>query len=145
MERIRTKKKCNTCKEEKKLSLFYKRKDTPDGYRSDCRDCYRDKSANKWFKDEDFRKRGSERSKKYAVNKLYNLTVEEYDLILSKPCAICHKKSEVLDHDHVSGKILEGLCSACNTGIGNLKEDVHLMHSAIEYILKHNKNSKRFE
>lgn len=136
------KKLCNTCKESKYLKDFYKRSDTLDGYRSDCKLCYKNKSNNRWFTDPDFRARGNSRSKKYAVMKNYGLTVDEYDEILSKPCAICGSPSEVLDHDHITGINLEGLCKGCNTCIGNAKEDISILESAIRYLKKHNKKSK---
>ena len=45
---------CVTCKAEKSLSEFYKRKDSPDGYRNDCKDCRKAVSRqNHYAKHED--------------------------------------------------------------------------------------------
>jgi len=62
-------------------------------------------------------------------------------------CAIC-RRAEVtpasrvsrrrrnlcLDHNHVTGKIRQLLCSRCNKGIGLFKEDIRRMLAAIEYL-----------
>ncbi len=138
----RIKKKCNTCLEDKYLRDFYKRKDTPDGYRSDCRTCYKNKSNNKWFSDPEYRKRGKQRSKKHSVNKLYGLSLEEYDKIMEKPCAICGADSQALDHDHITGEVLEPLCNQCNCMLGHARESKRILELGIEYLIKHNKNSK---
>lgn len=54
-------------------------------------------------------------------------------------CAICFHVSEdgrqlCVDHCHKTGKIRGLLCSACNTGIGLMKDDVSLMENAIKYL-----------
>jgi len=36
---------CNKCKEEKELNQFYKRSDSTDGYRNDCKACFGENSA----------------------------------------------------------------------------------------------------
>jgi hypothetical protein len=40
---------CVTCKAEKPLSEFYKRKDSPDGYRNDCKVCRSSTSLKKYY------------------------------------------------------------------------------------------------
>jgi hypothetical protein len=42
-------KSCVTCGESKELELFYKRKDSPDGYRNDCKSCRKGKSHSNYF------------------------------------------------------------------------------------------------
>jgi len=62
-------------------------------------------------------------------------------------CAICNgravgrgKKNNTLavDHNHATGKIRGLLCSNCNTGIGNLKDDVAVLKKAISYLEERN-------
>ena len=55
-------------------------------------------------------------------------------------CAICgttstgNRKAFHVDHDHKTGKVRGLLCSNCNTGIGNLRDDIGLLNRAIEYL-----------
>ena len=53
-------------------------------------------------------------------------------------CAICGVVfgEEVIDYDHVTGKLRGLLCSNCNSGIRYLKDDVAILAKAIEYINK---------
>lgn len=63
-------------------------------------------------------------------------------------CAICGKpetsthksgtmKSLAVDHCHATGKVRGLLCSACNHGIGHLKDSKEIMRAAIKYIEEH--------
>ncbi len=61
-------------------------------------------------------------------------------------CAICFQPEVIIDpykgkarrlavdHDHTSQRVRGLLCYRCNTTIGQFKEDVTLLHSAIAYI-----------
>lgn len=78
----------------------------------------------------------------------YGLSVEDYKGLLSKQnnsCAICNSPptgrwdSFHVDHDHKTGKVRGLLCHHCNTGIGNLKDDVQLLESAINYLNEYKK------
>lgn len=63
-------------------------------------------------------------------------------------CAICKKpetakhKNKIrelaVDHDHKTGKIRQLLCHQCNSGLGNFKDDINLLYTAIKYLEKHN-------
>ena len=44
-------KKCGLCGTEKPLAEFYKRKDSPDGYRNDCKQCRRTTSLKTYYSD----------------------------------------------------------------------------------------------
>jgi hypothetical protein len=70
-------------------------------------------------------------------------------------CAIC-KKTETathprhktvkrlsVDHDHISGKVRELLCQACNTSLGSLGDSIELLQSAIDYLKKHEPADER--
>jgi len=83
--------------------------------------------------------------KNYAkvINKKFDI---DYYALLEKQngcCAICgihfdeccNKLS--VDHDHETGKVRELLCNNCNVGLGNFKERVYLLESAIKYLNKH--------
>lgn len=58
-------------------------------------------------------------------------------------CDICKtdipsgpKKSWCLDHDHKTGKARGILCAACNIGLGMFKDDLDILDSARNYLLK---------
>jgi len=83
--------------------------------------------------------------------KKYKLTVERYHEILAEQdysCKICkghedsYRKRLSVDHDHSCcpgekscGKCVRGLlCSGCNMILGNAKDDVKILQSAIDYL-----------
>jgi hypothetical protein len=80
--------------------------------------------------------------------KRYNLTPQQYDLMLAKQggvCAICGASSEgnlSVDHDHTCcpgnrscGKCIRGLlCDPCNQAIGLLKDDPNTVEAAQRYL-----------
>ena len=69
---------CVTCKAQKPLSEFYKRKDSPDGYRNDCKLCRRSVSSENYYVDQDLGKQ--KRREYYARLKAENpnLSAEIY-------------------------------------------------------------------
>jgi hypothetical protein len=62
-------------------------------------------------------------------------------------CAICHShiakerirvgdvSAAVIDHDHRTNAVRGLLCNSCNMGIGNLKDSVDFLQSAIIYLV----------
>jgi hypothetical protein len=87
------------------------------------------------------------------IKRKYGLTLEEYDAILARGCAICgtHKGRVVgkrnenapppprlcMDHDHANGKIRDALCHICNTGLGAFADDPARLRAAADYLEKH--------
>ena len=93
------------------------------------------------------------------LNHKYSITLKQYAAMLDSQggvCAICHKPETAIsanpaykrtrnlsvDHDHACcsgkrscGKCVRGLlCSSCNTGMGNLGDDIGTLFSAISYL-----------
>lgn len=127
---------CNRCRYVKPYTPEYwvwSKKSNCSNYRH-CRKCFNKEAREKACP--------VKRKKKHLRLK-YNISLEEYNKYMSKPCSICGSKSQHLDHDHITGELLEALCSNCNRGIGHLKEDIEILENAIKYIKKHNKKSKR--
>lgn len=93
---------------------------------------------------------------KYAKTRrlrAYNLTASREATMLSAQnnrCAICKGGSPksnggvtwLIDHDHSSGKVRGLLCQACNLILGHAKDNVGVLKSAIQYLLKHKKSVK---
>jgi recombination endonuclease VII len=72
----------------------------------------------------------------------YGLSIEAHDSLLATQnncCAICEgrfTKPPHVDHCHKTGEVRGLLCSNCNTGIGNLRDDPALLRKALEYLTK---------
>lgn len=86
----------------------------------------------------------------YKLSRKYGMSLEEYDRMFEKQkglCGICnktetrkHQSGAVcrlgVDHRHSDGKIRELLCQSCNLLVGNSKEDIKTLKSAIKYLRK---------
>lgn len=75
--------------------------------------------------------------------KKYGITRDDYDEMLQDQghsCAICgihqdnYGRRLSVDHCHKTNKVRGLLCSACNTGIGGLKDSVQNLQNAISYL-----------
>lgn len=73
----------------------------------------------------------------------YGLTDHERAEMLKEQggkCLICKTPEDsltrplVVDHDHTTGAVRGLLCSACNTGIGHLKDDPAVVAAALHYL-----------
>ena len=123
---------CRRCLSHKPLSEFYiSNSKHSDGYRSECKEC----SSHSW------------RKQTYGISKPDYITMLKMQ---GGVCAICgkgqrnttKKKALSVDHCHASGKIRGLLCSACNSAIGHLEDDIPRMSSAIDYLKKHLSKTK---
>lgn len=92
--------------------------------------------------------RARENQRRGHVKRKYGLTLEEYEAILARGCAICgaeddlqwsNKRRLCLDHNHANGKVRAALCHHCNVGLGSFQDDPKLMRKAARYIEKHRK------
>lgn len=60
------------------------------------------------------------RNQKKQWLKRYGLTIDRYDELVVKGCALCGtKKNPCIDHDHDTGRVRGILCSRCNIMIGH--------------------------
>jgi nitrate/TMAO reductase-like tetraheme cytochrome c subunit len=83
------------------------------------------------------------RYKKRKYDK-YGITQEIVDQILleqNNKCYICSTDFTEsvklnIDHCHTTMKVRGLLCVNCNLGIGHFKDNIELLQSAIEYIIK---------
>ncbi len=79
----------------------------------------------------------------YRLQLKYGLTEEAYRELREShagKCAICGgnggKQGLGIDHSHSTGVVRGLLCSSCNAAIGMLRDDIFLMHRAIDYVEK---------
>lgn len=67
-------------------------------------------------------------------------TTLEHIQSLPDECEICKSTKKLhIDHDHSTMKVRGKLCSACNTSIGQFRDDPALLRKAAMYVLKYRK------
>jgi|688.fasta_scaffold690137_3 hypothetical protein len=146
---------CTKCLEIKSEEFFRKDLKKINNKKSNCKNC--ESKADTRYKDNPEKEKQRVKSwrktqgtnlkntyKKWALKKNYNLTLEEYNLKLQEQngvCAICktppNKKQLAVDHCHKTGKNRELLCANCNTSLGLLYDDLNIITSLRNYIIKH--------
>lgn len=86
-----------------------------------------------------------ERYRDYRLRGKYNITSAEFAAMRERQndaCAICEapfRKTPKVDHCHFSGHVRGLLCSLCNTGLGQFRDNSERLERAAEYIRKHNR------
>jgi hypothetical protein len=92
-----------------------------------------------------------ERVKKYEMKRHFGLEAGVYEKMLAEQkglCAICKEPESVTDHDgrvralsmdhcHSKGHIRKLLCTRCNNGLGNFRDNPAYLQAAIEYLKEH--------
>lgn len=77
------------------------------------------------------------------LNARYGLTPEQYQAMETAQgglCAICKKpptgrwKRLHVDHDHTTGKVRGLLCFCCNAMLGQARDDMNVLQSAMAYL-----------
>jgi len=157
---------CSTCKERKPPEHFGK-SSFGDGTATRCKLCLRNSSEMWRYKDlvnfaEKSREKSArryakhgERLRKEGLNlrllhryKISQASREEMLVAQGFQCRICSKpihtptekfsnSSAHIDHCHISGKVRGLLCPACNSGLGNFKDNTSALRSAIAYLKEH--------
>jgi len=74
----------------------------------------------------------------------FGITIEKYKQMLkiqNNVCAICGQKSKIkrlcIDHCHKTNIIRGLLCDSCNKGLGDFKDNIKYIKSAIKYLQKY--------
>jgi len=132
---------CKTCgltaTKPEELELFVVGKNNRFGRSPYCKQCRNESDKQKQHNNSLVR-----RCKKFGI------TVEQYEQMIVQQenrCAICSKhyddfngrgKNFHIDHCHESGEVRGLLCSNCNTGLGQFKDNVKALESAIIYLNK---------
>ena len=136
---------CSKCGETKHIDCFPKASPKTKSYsqykngiKPWCKDCYRLYNAKY------MRKMRGEGSKAYShYYKKYGLTQEEViDMHESRDfkCDICKSNTDhrydklCVDHCHTTGEVRGLLCFSCNVVLGNAKDNIEILKSAISYL-----------
>ena len=134
---------CKTCDVEKPLNEFKKGKGYKEGYRPNCIPCCNAYDLDNYHKHKHKKPYNYEKDKDNKLRAAYGISYAEYTIMLEAQqgaCAICgttstgKRKAFHVDHCHTTGKVRGLLCGNCNSGIGNLKDDVALLKRAIQYL-----------
>lgn len=154
-------KRCCRCDEVKPVGDFYPH--NKQGRRSACKACesidakrrydpaVNRKAARRWRaanpeRSREIQRRWYEQNKERAATNArrrnartkFGLSLEEYDAILARPCAICgtEEGKRCLDHDHGTGENRDALCDRCNLALGQFGDDPDRLRAAADYIEK---------
>lgn len=78
----------------------------------------------------------------YNIKKTYGLTIAEWDSMLiaqSGRCGICSDPmtNPHVDHCHTTNAVRELLCTRCNSGLGQFRDNTTLLGEAIAYLTRH--------
>lgn len=140
---------CRKCGKRLPLSEFPKRPDMRLGVLKTCKKC-QSEYAMSWVD------KNPDKALDSLLRRRYGITLDEYNALLAEQggvCAICGEPPRiysspggrrrqgrqvrprlVVDHDHTTGKVRGLLCHPCNSGIGNLKDDVATVRAALDYL-----------
>lgn len=146
---------CTKCGLTKSVQEFPRAKNGKNGLNSRCRGC-----MNAWKRenrrknpdrhrasDKAYYERNKDKARNYYLQKNYGISREEYDRLSQEQggaCAICGEmpagrgKASTLhvDHDHETGAVRGLLCTNCNNGLGQFRDDPERMRGAARYIEK---------
>jgi hypothetical protein len=130
---------CSKCKEEKLAEEFYKDSSKKDCLNIICKECSSKQCSA-------YRAANSFKLKDNKLRRSYGISLVDYLEMLEAQngrCKIC--KTDVpggagsfhVDHCHSSNKVRGLLCHHCNVGIGNFKDNISTLASAILYLSEH--------
>ncbi len=93
------------------------------------RKTYRSEPRNK--------QRKSLKDKISRVRREYDISLEEYDKILSEGCNVCGSLERLhLDHNHKTKQIRGCLCGKCNQALGLLQDEPNNIGRLLKYLLR---------
>jgi hypothetical protein len=143
-------KKCNICQEDKEavIANFYPNpSNLTDGFNAACKPCYKVRSQK--YRKEHYKERSEynrkwvkanpDKNKSHKLKNRYGISLQDYNEMLldqNNSCKICKTSNEKLsvDHDHKTEIVRGLLCPSCNLLLGNVKDNVEILKSAIDYL-----------
>lgn len=110
------------------------------------------REAQKRWK-EKYPEKYKQKLRRSLLRRKYGMTLQSFDEMVNAQngaCAICmnpfkpnDNKSTHVDHCHRTGKVRGILCSGCNTGIGQFKENAEALRRAADYVLEHSRDEEK--
>ena len=107
---------CVSCKAEKPLSEFYKRKDSPDGYRNDCKVCRSARSIKKYYENHEAGKIKLRTAHAKRIANSPNFYAERYEKYKEQDLARAKLAYQANEEDR---KAKQRLWSKTNRGTAN--------------------------
>lgn len=135
-------KRCTKCKVSLSISAFGRDKARYDGLNPACKTCANSRSAS-------WKARNPDRVRRVAAVKhrsyCYGLTPATWDALVLRSegrCECCnyqfypdHARAICVDHCHDSNKVRGLLCQACNSMLGQAKDDAVRLGAGINYLM----------
>lgn len=127
--------KCSGCQMMLPAADFNTDRHTPNGLARYCRSCQKPKRAMQYQQNKGTHRAAARRRK-------FGMDAAEYDRRLQAQhgvCAICKappEDGEVLcvDHEHNTGLVRGLLCTRCNLGLGQFRDNPAVLAAAIRYL-----------
>lgn len=139
-------KRCCRCGETKDESEFHKRPTNSDGLYGACKKCVlADQKSSRESRKADKKAHHAAIHKESNLRRKYDMTLDEFQTRLEEQgavCAICGRSSEgfqrafAVDHNHETGVVRGILCPDCNRGLGGFRDNLGLLHKAVDYLMK---------
>jgi hypothetical protein len=127
-------KRCPDCGATKPLDEFPRNKNYRDGRHPYCKPCH-----NARGKESKQRLYGG--SRHYHLKRRYGIGADDFDRLVEEQggmCAICGRRDpEHVDHSHATGEVRGILCFNCNGGLGQFRDSVDALRSAVAYLDAH--------
>jgi hypothetical protein len=121
---------CPDCEQYRAVEAFGKNRASRDGLTGYCLPCHAARGAASRERN------GGHRN--YHLKRRYGITAAEYDALLADQdglCAVCRERPAAhVDHDHAFGQVRGLLCSCCNQGLGNFRDDREHLRAAVDYL-----------
>jgi len=116
-------KRCPNCERILPFAEWHRNRATSDGFADWCKSCR------------------NARSKEQHLQRKFGITSVERDAMLEAQgglCAICRSdKPTHTDHNHATGELRGLLCTGCNLGLGQFKDDPQRLIAAVRYLMRH--------
>jgi hypothetical protein len=127
-------KRCTDCGLTKPVQLFPRNKNTKDGFHCYCKVCNNARSRES-------RDRLHGGSRHYHLKHRYGIGADDFDRLVDEQggmCGICRRSDpEHVDHAHDTGEVRGILCFNCNGGLGQFRDSVDALRSAVVYLDAH--------
>lgn len=141
-------KRCSKCGKQPPEVSFSISLATLDGLDTVCKNCkneaqrLRFQNASPEYIVERKQRSKSDAYRNTVLMRLFRISLDDYNaMVLCQldKCAICHENfldypSRNVDHDHVTHKVRGLLCRKCNLALGNFKDNIPNMQSAVNYL-----------